>query len=167
MWCCSNFNKFVVTNVNGWNIWISRKVTYCTWCLTIPSEAYLDSMGFLLGADPKNGNEKLFENYCYLVYCTPSSFQKFRSKAAAWADGFGFPEFRARPKPWSGRDFGPAWLGLIRPGLAWPTAWSRAVHITRSEPRSMIGRLQSDVPRLELWWHTRQTVVNRKTRHMY
>jgi hypothetical protein len=23
-----------------------------------------------------------------------------------------------------------AWLGLIRPSLAWPTAWSWAVHIT-------------------------------------
>jgi hypothetical protein len=50
----------------------------------------------------------------------PSTFPKIHSKAAALADGFGFSESQAGLKPWSGRDFGPAWLGLIRPGLAWP-----------------------------------------------
>ena len=48
--------------------------------------------------------------------------QKILPKAVAWASGFGFPGSQARPKPWWSRDF----------GLAWPTAWCRAVHITIS-----------------------------------
>jgi hypothetical protein len=44
-----------------------------------------------------------------LVY--PLLVQKLQSKAVAWADGFGFPESPARPKPWSSCDFGPAWPG--------------------------------------------------------
>ena len=55
-------------------------------------------------------------------YAVPMICNMICNKALAWANGFGFPESQAGPKPYSGRDFGPAWLGLIGPGLAWPTA---------------------------------------------
>ena len=44
----------------------------------------------------------------------------------AWA----FRHPKPGPRPYPSRDFGPARLVLIRPGLGRPTAWSRAVHIT-------------------------------------
>jgi hypothetical protein len=40
-------------------------------------------------------------------------FPKICNKAAAWANGFGFPKTQAWPKPLPGRDFGLAWPGLI------------------------------------------------------
>jgi len=45
---------------------------------------------------------------------------KISVKSRGMSRGFGFPENVSRAKQRSGREFGPAWLGLIRPGLAGP-----------------------------------------------
>ncbi|KAG1721047.1 uncharacterized protein EDB91DRAFT_1279688 [Suillus paluster] len=51
-------------------------------------------------------------------------------KATAWAGGSGFAKWWARPKPYTGRDFGLARPGSMGAGFGWPTAQSRAMHIT-------------------------------------
>jgi hypothetical protein len=47
----------------------------------------------------------------------------------AWLWLFTIPS-QARPKPSWSCHFGPAWLGLFGPGLAWLTASGRAMHST-------------------------------------
>ena len=57
--------------------------------------------------------------------------------------------------------FGPAWLGLFRPGLAWLTAWGWAMHITsRQLSQSQIARMpNTDIfPRADLKSITKLTI---------
>ncbi|KAG0700881.1 hypothetical protein DFH29DRAFT_1053587 [Suillus ampliporus] len=53
-------------------------------------------------------------------------------KATAWAGGSGFAKWWARPKPYTGHYFGLARPGSMGAGFGWPTARSRAMHITKS-----------------------------------
>jgi len=76
--------------------------------------------------------DNLFKSYCYFALelnSTPSTLQKVIQKP--WPGRrLWLCRISSQAKAASGRDFGLAWLGLIGPGLAWPTAWSRAMHIT-------------------------------------
>jgi hypothetical protein len=47
--------------------------------------------------------------FAIMIAATAAKYNSnWLAKATAWAAGFGFQELEARPKPSSGRDFGPA-----------------------------------------------------------